>query len=128
MALQFTPEDIDYRAIVEGMPVLFGHPATVLTQYDGRADEITTGPHKLRWCNAYVPVATNTPLCMSGRTMRVNSSTDHRGVWVTRGLENCTSVDVSYTFYQFANSQVSLKYKGANDDFPTCPSVAVTAR
>ena len=29
------------RVMTQGMPVLFGHPATVLTQYDGRADENT---------------------------------------------------------------------------------------
>src|SRR5690242_8178705 len=70
---------------------------------DGAADEITSGAYRVRWCDTYLPLASNTPLCMLGRTLRTNSSTQNPTIWVNKGMSNCTGVRVTYSYYQYAS-------------------------
>jgi len=60
---------------------------------DGVANEITSGTYRVRWCNTYLPGAINTPPCLSGQTLRTNSSTINPTIWVNKG--NPRSADAS---------------------------------
>ena len=92
---------------------------------DGVANEITSGAYRVRWCDTYIPLSSNTPLCMLGRTLRTNSSTQNPTIWVNKGTSNCTGVRVEYQYYQFATANVSLMYRQSNDTNQVCPSSGV---
>lgn len=87
---------------------------------DGIANEGTYSTHKVGWCDTYIPVSSNTPLCMLGQTLRTNSSTIDPTVWVKKGNAACTGVRVDYSYYQFANASVSLQYQQSNDASEVC--------
>ena len=88
---------------------------------DGVANEITSGAYRVRWCDTYLPGAINTPPCLSGQTLRTNSSTINPTLWVNKGSNNCTGVRVNYTYYQFALANVTLSYRQSNDLNQVCP-------
>lgn len=88
---------------------------------DGVANEITSGSYRVRWCGTYLPGAINTPPCLSGQTLRTNSSTINPTIWVNKGSNNCTGVRVDYKYYQFALANVTLSYRQSNDLNQVCP-------
>ena len=92
---------------------------------DGVANEITSGAYRVRWCNTYLPGAINTPPCLSGQTLRTNSSTINPTIWVNKGSNNCTGVRVDYTYYQFALANVTLAYRQSNDLNQVCPQTSL---
>jgi len=87
---------------------------------DGNAGELTSGEYKIGWCDTNIPTSQNTPLCMSGRTLRTNVSTEDPTLWVSRGAATCTSVKITYGYYQFAASGVALQYQRSNDATEVC--------
>jgi hypothetical protein len=92
---------------------------------DGVANEITSGAYRVRWCNTYLPGAINTPPCLSGQTLRTNSSTINPTIWVNKGSNNCTGVRVDYNYYQFALANVTLSYRQSNDLNQVCPQTSL---
>jgi hypothetical protein len=92
---------------------------------DGVADETLSGAYQVRWCDTYLPLSSNTPLCMLGRTLRTNSSTQNPTLWVNKGASSCTGVRVAYQYYQFATANVSLVYRQSNDATQVCPTSGV---
>ncbi|MEZ4298651.1 MAG: MopE-related protein, partial [Polyangiaceae bacterium] len=87
---------------------------------DGNAGEITSGTYKIGWCDTYLPTEQNTPLCMSGRTLRTNQSSEDPTIWVSRGNAPCTSAKITYSYYQFAQAAVTLQYQRSNDAAEVC--------
>lgn len=88
---------------------------------DGTANEITAGTYRVGWCDAYIPLASNSPLCMLGRTLRTNFSTSNPTIWVNKGTSSCTGARVSYSYYQFSLANVNLAYRQSNDASEVCP-------
>lgn len=80
------------------------------------------------WCGTVIPVSTNTPPCLSGRTLRTNDSLTKPTMWVHKGTKNCTGVRVNYNYYQFAASGVELQYRGTGDGAAICPASGTFAR
>lgn len=87
---------------------------------DGNATEVTSGAYKIGWCDTYIPVASNTPLCMLGQTLRTNDSTIDPTIWVSRGSAPCTSAKITYSYYQFAAASTTLTYQRSNDASEVC--------
>ncbi|APR84777.1 Tryptophan synthase alpha chain [Minicystis rosea] len=87
---------------------------------DGNAGEVTAGPYLIDWCDTYLPITQNTPLCMTGRTLRTNDSTLDPTIWIHKGTASCTQVQITYTYYQFALSNVNVTYQQSNDAAPVC--------
>lgn len=87
---------------------------------DGNAGEITAGPYRIDWCDTTIPVATNTPLCMTGRTLRTNDSTTDPTIWIHKGAASCTQARVTYRYYQFALANVNVSYQQSNDATAAC--------
>jgi len=89
---------------------------------DGNATDLDAGVYKVAWCDTYVPLSSNTPLCgqMSGRTLRTNESSIDPTLWVYKGASSCTQVRLTYTYYQFATAGVSVQYLQSNDALDVC--------
>lgn len=87
---------------------------------DGKADPLTNGVYKIDWCDTYIPQSFNTPACMTGQTLRTNDSTIDPTIWVYKADASCTSVKLTYTYYQFALSGVQVQYSTSNDAAQVC--------
>jgi hypothetical protein len=87
---------------------------------DGNASPVTAGVYKLDWCDTNVPIAANTPLCMSGQTLRTNDSAIDPTMWIYKGAASCSQVKLTYLYYQFALAGVSVQYQQSNDANEVC--------
>ncbi len=87
---------------------------------DGNAGEITAGPYRIDWCDTTIPIAANTPLCMTGRTLRTNDSGTDPTIWIHKGLASCTQARITYRYYQFALANVNVSYQQSNDATAAC--------
>ncbi|TKC98112.1 hypothetical protein E8A74_42540 [Polyangium fumosum] len=87
---------------------------------DGNASPLTAGVYKVDWCDDYIPLASNTPACMTGRTLRTNESTIDPTIWVYKGDASCTSVRLNYTYYQYDLANVNVSYQQSNDTIESC--------
>lgn len=87
---------------------------------DGIANGGTYLNHKVYWCDTSIPLSSNTPVCMSGRTLRTNASTIDPTIWVRKGNSSCTGVRINYSYYQYANAAVTLTYARSNDTAQVC--------
>jgi hypothetical protein len=93
---------------------------------DGRASALTSGVYKVDWCNSFVASAANTPLCMSpGQTSRTNANdslNSYVGIWVSKATASCSSVQLTYDWFQFANAGAVVEYKQTSDTFASFSS------
>lgn len=75
---------------------------------DGSADPQTGSP-EVCWSlnNATIPLSFNTPACMSGRTLRANSSLQDPVIGID--LTNCSGpAELRFTYYQFAPASMTV--------------------
>ena len=93
---------------------------------DGTASALTSGLYKVDWCNSYVASAPNTPLCLRpGQTVRTNANDSinkYVGIWVSKTTATCSSVQLTYDWYQFANAGAVVEYKQTSDTFASSSS------
>jgi hypothetical protein len=69
---------------------------------------LTQGPFKVDWCLNGASVSA-TGFCPSGSALKLDSSTDDPVLLVHVGSANCSSINVSFTYAQFAASGTILK-------------------
>jgi hypothetical protein len=86
---------------------------------DGTANDLTAGIVKVDWCDTYIPTSMNTPMCMSIRALRTNTSSEDPTMWIHQSA-GCTQAKISYTYYQFATANVGVQYLKSSDTMPQC--------
>ena len=87
---------------------------------DGTAGGIHRRALLIDWCDTNIPTSQNTPLCMTGRTLRTNDSLTNPTIWIYKGAASCTQVKITYAYYQFALANVNVTYQQSNDVAPVC--------
>ncbi len=88
----------------------FCHGSVVYQEnFDDGVASSQTGPPQVCWGNnPYLPDSQNTPLCMSGRTLRTNTYSEDPFIMID--LRNCSGTStLNFTYYQFANANVAVK-------------------
>ncbi|MFT3770587.1 MAG: MopE-related protein [Minicystis sp.] len=83
--------------------------------------------YKLSWCGSTSSPTSNMPLCFaSGGGMRTNPGSEEI-LWISKstaaGTSSCTSVQLTFNWYQFAISSSSIQYRQSTDtSFASCSS------
>ncbi|MBN1879105.1 hypothetical protein JW823_03250 [bacterium] len=87
---------------------------------DGTATE-QAGPPEICWSlnTAEIPLSSNTPLCMSGRTLRTNSYLQDPVIGID--LTTCTGpASLDFTYYQFSFADVDIEIKTVSSGTLNC--------
>jgi hypothetical protein len=89
----------------------------------GIPSSFSSAYYKLSWCGSTASQTSNMPLCFaSGAGMRTNPG-NNEILWITKGSASCTSVKLTFNWYQFAISSSSIKYVQSSDtSFASCGS------
>ncbi len=100
--------------------------ALVYSEYfdDGNLTVQLTAP-EVCWDDngATIPVSSSTPLCMIGRALRTNGSTQDPVIGID--LRSCTgTATLSYVYYQFANAGVSVERATASSGTMNCDTAS----
>lgn len=78
--------------------------------FDDGVANTQTGPPAVCWGGSpYIPISSNTPLCMSGRTLRVSTTSEQPVLGID--LRNYTNASMTYTYYQTASSYCLAELK-----------------
>jgi hypothetical protein len=93
---------------------------------DGMANALTSGVYNVDWCHSFVVGAANTPSCMlprqTSRTNANDSINNYVGIWVSKSTASCSSVQLTYNWFQFANASAVVEYKQTSDTFASVSS------
>ena len=79
----------------------------------------TSGEFRVLWCVSGATI-TASNFCPTGNALKLDSSTDDPVILISTGSAGCTSIDISFTYAQFAASATVVKYATTNATAVSC--------
>jgi hypothetical protein len=92
--------------------------ATDFGNFSGPPD-LTDGEFRVRWCLNGATV-TGSNFCPTGNALKLDASSEDPIILIATGAANCSAIEVSFKYAQFAASSTIVKYALTNATTVTC--------
>jgi len=81
--------------------------------------DLTDGEFRVRWCLNGATV-TGSNFCPTGNALKLDASSEDPIILIATGAANCSAIEVSFKYAQFAASSTIVKYALTNATTVTC--------